>query len=65
MGLQGRRRHWEITALLRDKVGQFHPLPYAPKNEFCNCLIYFSHPGSADLLRCVLIAPKVEQFFMF
>lgn len=34
-------------------------------NELFNCLIYLSRLGSADILCCLLIAWKVEQFFMF
>ena len=34
-------------------------------NELFNCLIYLSRLGSADILHCLLIAWKVEQFFMF
>lgn len=30
MGLQGRRRRWEIAALPRDKVGQFPPPSLRP-----------------------------------
>lgn len=65
MGLQGRRRQILADHSTAQNQSGVIPHPPTPKIELCNGLIYSSHPRSADLLRCLLIAPKVERFFMF